>query len=213
MKTTRLFTLFAALALTISANAYDFQSGDLYYNITSSTAPYTVEVTHQAYKSYTATYPNLTKVVIPSTVSYGGRTYSVTKIAWAAFYYCSSLTSVSIPNTVTSIQSDAFKYCSSLTSITIPSSVNDIGSWAFSHCRKLASVKIPESVTQIADLVFEYSGLTSVTIPKSVTSIGFGAFMFTNLTSVTIPKGVTSIGKNAFIINLRSEERRVGKEC
>ena len=90
MKTTRLLTLFTALIIALSAYAYDFQSGDLYYNITSSTAPYTVEVTYQAYKTATATYPALTKVVIPSTVSYGGKTYSVTSIGKSAFNYSKS---------------------------------------------------------------------------------------------------------------------------
>ena len=210
MKTTRFFTLFAALALTISAYAYDFKDGDLstslYYNITSSTAPYTVEVTYQAYKIGTKTYPfYLTEVVIPSTVSYGGITYSVTSIGESAFYYCENLTSVSIPNTVTSIQSDAFRYCVSLTSITIPSSVNYIGGGAFSFCSKLASVKIPEGLTSILRETFhECSSLTSVTIPKSVTNIGYGAFWSTKLTSVTIPEGVTSIGGYAFNVTAQS---------
>ena len=62
---------------------------------------------------------------------------SVTSIGQYAFYNCSSLTSITIPNSVTSIGGYAFSDCSSLTSIAIPSSVTSIGIWAFEHCTSL----------------------------------------------------------------------------
>ncbi|MBO7377543.1 MAG: leucine-rich repeat domain-containing protein, partial [Clostridia bacterium] len=65
---------------------------------------------------------------------------SVTSIGSYAFAYCSSLTSISIPNSVTSIGNGAFAYCSSLTSISIPNSVTSIGSWAFEYCSSLTSI-------------------------------------------------------------------------
>ncbi len=68
---------------------------------------------------------------------------SATKVSNYAFYYCSSLTSVEIPNTVTSIGSSAFSGCSSLTSIEIPNSVTSIGEGAFSGCSSLQSITIP----------------------------------------------------------------------
>lgn len=55
---------------------------------------------------------NKTDVVIPSEIE----EYPVTNIKWGAFAYCSSLTNVTIPNSVTSIESGAFAWCSSLTS-------------------------------------------------------------------------------------------------
>ena len=134
------------LAIISPINAYDFQSGDLYYNITSSTDPFTVEVIDCE--------PNLTTATIPETVTYNGTIYSVTSIGNGAFWGCSSLTSLTIPNSVTSIGSRAFDGCSSLTSVSIGNSVTSIGSSAFSGC----------------------SSLSSVTIGNSVTSIGFGAF-------------------------------------
>ena len=101
----------------------------------------------------------------------------LTEIGSSDFVGCSSLTSVTIPNSVTSIGDEAFDGCSSLTSVTIPESVTSIGSAAFSGCSSLTSVTIPNSVTSIDDYVFYVcSGLTSVTIPNSVTSIGKGAF-------------------------------------
>ena len=124
----------------------------------------------------------------------------LTSIGTSAFYNCSSLTSVTIGNSVTSIGNYAFFACSSLTSVTIPDSVTSIGNYAFSGCSSLTSITIPNSVTSIGDGAFENcSSLTSVTIPNSVTSIGVEAFFAcSSLTSVTIPNSVTSIGDVAF---------------
>ena len=125
---------------------------------------------------------------------------SVTSIGNSAFYDCSSLTSVSIPNSVTSIDDWAFGNCSSLTSVTIPNSITSIGNSVFDSCVNLTSVNIPNSVTSIGEQAFlDCSSLTSITIPNSVTSIGNRAFRnCTSLTSVNIGNSVTSIGELAF---------------
>ena len=119
-----------------------------------------------------------------------------TSIKWVAFYGCTSLTSVTIPNSVTSIETYAFRGCTNLTSVTIPNSVTSIEYGAFNGCTSLTSVTIPNSVIYIMEYAFsDCTSLTSVTIGSNVTSIGGAAFSgCTSLTSVTIPNSVTSIG-------------------
>jgi hypothetical protein len=90
----------------------------------------------------------------------------VTSIGDGAFEFCSSLTSITIPQSVTSIGGWAFAVCSSLTSITIPQSVTSIGSFAFSVCRSLTSITIPQSVTSIGNFPFNGCyGLESIVVP------------------------------------------------
>ena len=124
----------------------------------------------------------------------------VTTIGECAFAFCSSLTSVTIPDSVTTIGYGAFAVCSSLTSVTIPDSVTAIGYAAFGNCSSLTSVTIGNNVTTIGYQAFHScSKLTSVTIPDSVTTIDDYAFWFcTSLTSVTIGDGVTTIGDGVF---------------
>ena len=141
---------------------------------------------------------------------------SVTTIGDYVFIGCSSLTSVTIPDSVTTIGSSVFAYCSSLTSVTIPDSVTTIGDYAFSSCSSLTSVTIPDSVTTIGIHAFAYcSSLESVTIPDSVTTIGvYAFFLCESLTSVTIPDSVTEIGEGAFALcsNLQEFQSKFASE-
>ncbi|MBR6037539.1 MAG: leucine-rich repeat protein, partial [Candidatus Methanomethylophilaceae archaeon] len=125
---------------------------------------------------------------------------SVTSIGFQAFFGCSSLSSVSIPDSVTSIGDSAFNGCSSLSSVAIHEGVASIGIGAFYGCTSLASVSIPDSVASIGESAFSgCTSLASVSIPEGVVSISFGVFYgCSSLSSVSIPEGVASIGSYAF---------------
>ena len=147
-----------------------------------------------------------TEVVIPEEID----GYKVEVIGADAFYFCNSLTSITIPNGVTSIGNYAFWYCNGLNGITIPAGVISIGNYAFGHCSGLTSIKV-ESNNSVYDSRNNCNaiiktdnneliiGCSNTTIPNSVTSIGDYAFMdCSGLTSITIPNNVTSIGYEAF---------------
>ena len=94
----------------------------------------------------------------------------------------------------------AFSYCSSLPSISIPDSVTSIGMEAFLHCSNLESISLSDSITTIAAGIFSRCyNLTTITIPDNVTSIEGSAFyLCESLATVTIPKSVTFIDDSVF---------------
>ena len=125
---------------------------------------------------------------------------SVSRIGEWAFYDCSSLTSVAIPEGVTGVAPYTFYSCSGLAGVTIPDGVTSIGSNAFSGCCSLKSVELPDSVRHIDGAAFGgCSSLTSIKIPDGVTQIVHSAFAgCSSLKDITIPDGVTGIGDYAF---------------
>ena len=198
----RFRTIIAAVMMliaTLPSLAHDFEVKGIYYNITDETAKI-VAVTYKGSEHYSYSNEYFGPITIPSSVTYSGITYTVTEIGEWAFYDCTGLTEVTIPNSVTEIGYLAFKGCIGLTEVTIPNSVTEIGYWAFECCIGLTEVTIPNSVTEIGDEAFKgCTGLTEVTIPNSVTEIGDEAFYgCIELTEVTIPNSVTKIGSEAF---------------
>ena len=186
------------LCANILAAQIQFTSGGLKYEVIDNNS---VRVVQQNSSDISGS------VVIPSTVTYNGTTYSVTSIGNSAFYGCSGLTSVTIPNSVTFIGKYAFCDCSGLITLNFNAiNCQDFedsyfnGNYCGSFGNSLTTVNIGDSVQRIpAHFVKFCRGLTSVTIPNGVTSIGEKAFEgCSGLTSVTIPNSVISIGGGAF---------------
>ena len=125
---------------------------------------------------------------------------NITRINQSAFDGCSSLTSITIPNSVTSIGTFVFNGCSNLTNITIPKDMVELQKCIFQSCSKLTNIVIPNNITSIGEGAFwNCTSLRDVTMGNNVTSIGKGAFWnCESLTSVTIGNSVTSIGTDAF---------------
>ena len=216
--------LIFALLATTTLWAYNFQSGDLYYNITSNDETYTVEVTYQEESAYN--YIMLASAIIPETVIYNDITYSVTGIGKAAFKDCFSLVVVTLPKSIVSIHEEAFYKCTSLSSITMENGIINIEKSAFRYCKSLTSITIPSSMTKIGREVFRNcSSLKSIIwnakdyvdavyaspfsdIASQITSFTFGdniecipAFLcdgMQKLTSITIPNTVVTMGDCVF---------------
>ena len=180
-----------AQTVEIDGIAYNLSS-DLTASVTSKNPDYSGDIT------------------IPSTVTYNGINYSVSSIGDSAFYFCYSLTSITIPNSVTLIGDRAFSWCRSLTSITIPNSVTSIGFQAFIWCEGLTSITIPNSVTSIGDDAFYgCRDLTSI-----IVELGNSVYdsrnncnaiietstnkLIAGCKNTVIPNSVTSIGDDAF---------------
>jgi len=110
----------------------------------------------------------------------------IEKIASEAFWGCSGLTAITLPNTITSIDFATFVDCTSLETIDIPEGVTTLGVSAFNGCTSLTSVTFPSTLTEIKDGAFyKCSSLVNVTLPNTVTTMGHT--IFTHCDALTAP--------------------------
>lgn len=139
-------------------------------------------------------------VVIPSSVSYKGASYTVTSIGEKVFKDFSNITTVSLPATLTSIGAYAFSGCSSMKTINIPVGVTKISEYSFADCSSLEDIELPAGLTTIETYAFHCcTSLKSIELPFGVKTLGKWSFAYCiNLESIKLPDGITTIGERSF---------------
>ena len=144
------------------------------------------------------------------------------EIGACAFFLCTSLRCIAIPNAVRAIGEAAFGHCSGLTNVTMGEGLVVIGKDAFKMCKSLKSIVIPNAVDRIKDGTFEgCSGLTTAILGKGLYVIGEKAFAeCISLKSIVIPTNVGVINNWAFYncwglntITLGEGLREIGKRA
>ncbi len=139
-----------------------------------------------------------TKGVLKIPATLGG--HPVTEICNSAFFECSEITSVIIPNGVTRIGEMAFLDCKKLKSVKIPDSVEYIDHEAFEHCKSITSLKIPTNVWYIGGAAFgSCTSLKSIVLHDRLTYMSGAVFSgCASLESISIPGSVKCIEELAF---------------
>lgn len=144
-----------------------------------------------------------TNVVIPETVTNNSITYNVTCIGEDAFYWCTNLVSVELPNTITSIESYAFYYATALTSLVIPNAVTSMGWEVFYNCSSLASVTIGSGITELSDGTFSYcDALQSITCLALEPPVLENSFVFPDVSNTTLNVACGSLDAYSDTTNL-----------
>ena len=162
----KLVTMALVAFFSLHANAYTAKIDGIYYNFNKNNKTATVTYKESSKDNYSNIYTYTSDysgaVIIPATVEYQEQTYDVTSIDKYAFYKCTGLTSVDIPNSVTSIGESAFYECAWLTSVDIPGSVTSIGSSAFRYCIRLNTIYCLNPIPPTCDGLSTFKGGTTV---------------------------------------------------
>lgn len=185
--------LFSA-ALLGAASAFA-EVGDMIYD---GSFVYTVTSDTDAEVALTQYNGAASSVTVPSTIK-DNRTYTVTKIGNSVFYNKTTLSSVTIPNTVRELGASVFYMCTSLKSLTLPESVTAMGGSCF-YGSGITSFVVPAGVTAIEGKTFSLcQNLEEVVLPEGITTFGAEVFaQCTSLKSITLPSSLTTIGTGAF---------------
>ncbi|MDE5888270.1 MAG: leucine-rich repeat domain-containing protein [Muribaculaceae bacterium] len=175
--------LLCMVPLTIFAKIEYVYVDDICYSVNPETG--SASIRQQDYFDR----PYIKVAIIPESVAFKGVDYPVVTLEERAFYGCTELTKVVIPNSVTSIDEDAFRYCSSLVDVTLPMSLTSLSKGMFDGCESLESIELPTAITSIPEFCFHNcKALKSIVIPEGVETIESQAFDYTyRLSSVTIP--------------------------
>lgn len=201
----KLILLLVLLLPALLGRAYDFKVNGIYYNYNANNQ--TAIVTYDGTGSNgdnSDPYRYTGKVVIPSTVTYNGRTLTVASLSRDAFYNCKQLTEVVMPNTIQEIGNDCFYDCTSLAKADLPESIETIREGAFSNTI-ITSVILPEKLKYLAQQAFyNCNSLTTVTIKCTPTNNSWysgikGAFYkCSNINEIIIESNVNTIRESSW---------------
>lgn len=139
-------------------------------------------------------------VVIPSSFTADSIEFKVTALGDNCFYYCCSITSITIPEGVKTLGNKCFWHCCEMKTIEIPSTVTSLGKECFQACWVISEIKVPYGVTSLAPECFSNCDkLTNLVIPSSVTSIGYNCFYnCKSLSNITLPASIKKMVYDCF---------------
>ncbi|MBR2283655.1 MAG: leucine-rich repeat protein [Ruminococcus sp.] len=189
----------AAALVLISGTALPQYRVPFISGVTASAASSYGDLTYTAYSDHvtiTACDQSAVSVTVPETID----GLPVTEIANKAFMYCSSLESLTLPDSIESIGSYAFWECRKMVLTELPASLKALGHDAFYYCEGITALTIPAGVTEIEEAVF-YSchNLKTLKMSDNVVSVGPEAFRYCRkLESIAMSKNITYIGDLAF---------------
>ena len=125
---------------------------------------------------------------------------NLTKIDDDAFFGCTGITKLELPNSLTEIGDGAFSGCTGITELKLPDSLTEIGEGVFKRCTGITKLELPNSLTEISHNTFsECTGIKELKLPNRLTEIGVHAFSgCTGIKELKLPNRLTEIGGNTF---------------
>ncbi len=202
-----------------------FEADGFWYKITGADTVQLITNPNAA-NSYSAVYPDApAELVIPATVTNSGtgKTYTVTTIGYKAFFLCSQITSITLPDTIRVIGDYAFQTGwgsnNKITAMNLPEGLEEIGVYALNGIQ--VDFRLPASLKRIGNYAFNNTGITEVHFGDAIEAVGDRAFFgctklvkaevtkesqnseglylqCTALSDVTVEDGVTSLPENCF---------------
>lgn len=191
--------IYAPLAFAASHSEVSPSGHTIYYEITNGKAKVVPSIGVANHNLSTPRYNITGNVIILDSITYNGIKRPVTAIDDYAFCCCTTIVTMTLPNTIETIGNRAFYYCYSMTAIFNLDNVTTIGDYAFCKCLSLLSINLGDSILSMGNSAFqECTSLSSITIPDGITTLGLSLFEDCySLSTIVIPSKVTTIGQFA----------------
>ena len=136
----------------------------------------------------------VTEIVIPKTLATVGAEWG-NILAGDGPFHESNVQKATLEKGITSIPRNLFHKNTTLTQVTIPDTMTKIEEFAFAECGNLERVSLPDNVNQIGEYAFAKTGIKEISMPDSILEIGDYVFANTKLTELKLPKNLTHLGR------------------